>query len=77
METLLETRQSQHKGRSLFTTRHVRAGEVVLKEAPLLLAATREYQESVCACCLKSLPSPGPPSWRRRADPAASPNARA
>ena len=56
---MLEVRQTQHKGRSLFTTRHVKAGEVVLKEAPLLLAATREYQESVCACCLRTLPSAG------------------
>ncbi len=57
--TMLEVRCTKHKGRSLFTTCHVKSGQVVLKEAPLLLAATCEYQNAVCGWCLKMLAAQG------------------
>eukprot|EP00803_Ostreobium_quekettii_P008093 evm.model.scf_3553.1 EVM.evm.TU.scf_3553.1 scf_3553:1881-7957(-) len=39
------------RGRGLFTTRDVAAGEVVIAERPLLLVVAEKFKTSVCATC--------------------------
>jgi len=45
------------RGRGLYATRDIAAGETVLSEFPLLLVASPEYQSFVCAQCLRRLSS--------------------
>lgn len=52
---MLEVRSHPQKGRGLFTTRHVRGGEVLLAEQPLLLYVNQEMAHTACASCLKFL----------------------
>ena len=43
------------RGRGLFATRDIAAGETVLQEAPLMLIASPEYLPMVCSQCLRGL----------------------
>ena len=43
------------RGRGLFATRDIAAGETVLQEAPNMLIAAPEYLPVVCAQCLRGL----------------------
>jgi hypothetical protein len=51
--------RSTRKGRSLFTTRLVRGGEVVLEEDPLLLVVAPDHATAACAFCMRLLGMPG------------------
>ena len=63
----LEVRTHPLKGRGLYTTRLIRAGEIVLDEAPLLLTVAPEHSQSSCANCLRQIVDrQGERSVRRR-----------
>lgn len=49
----LEVREHPHRGRGLWTTRLVRAGETLLSEEPLLLLVAQERSQDTCSNCLR------------------------
>jgi hypothetical protein len=55
-------KQTQDKGRGLFTSCEVPEGTTVLSEAPVLLTVAQAALQQVCAQCLRQLPSPGAPT---------------
>jgi hypothetical protein len=59
---MLEVRNVPGRGRGLFTTRLVKAGEDLLVESPMLLTVSQDAKETACAHCLKQLsPATGKP----------------
>ena len=52
---MLEVRNVPGRGRGLFTTRLVKAGEDLVVESPLLLTVSQDARETACAHCLKQL----------------------
>ena len=57
--TVLQVRDVAGKGRGLFATRLIQGGEVVLREAPLLLYPQPSVAGATCAHCLRLLAPPG------------------
>ena len=51
----LEVRVHPRKGRTLHTTRLVKAGEIVLVEAPTLLLVSPDLSHATCATCLRAV----------------------
>lgn len=54
---VLEVRTHNRKGRGLYTTRHVKGGEVVLEEEAILLLVAPEMADSTCVTCLRAVGS--------------------
>lgn len=60
---MLQVQHLPGRGRGLVTTRLVKAGEIILKEAPVLLTVNQDVKEVFCANCLRQLRlSTGKPS---------------
>lgn len=55
----LEVRQVPGKGRGVFSTRLIKAGEVVLAEQPLLLYPQHSTAAAFCSHCLRAFNSLG------------------
>ncbi|KAG2429022.1 hypothetical protein HXX76_011264 [Chlamydomonas incerta] len=51
----LEVRVHARKGRTVHTTRLVKAGEIVLVEAPTLLLVSPDLSHTTCATCLRAV----------------------
>ncbi|GLI62126.1 hypothetical protein VaNZ11_004662 [Volvox africanus] len=52
---VLEVRNHARKGRSLYTSRIVKGGEIIIDEAPLLLLVAPEMAQSTCVACLRAV----------------------
>lgn len=56
---MLEVKSHARKGRGLYASRLISAGEIVLTEEPVLLVPAPELQSAVCCSCMKVQGSPG------------------
>ncbi|KAK9833822.1 hypothetical protein WJX74_006946 [Apatococcus lobatus] len=53
----VEVRTVPGKGRGLFSTRHISAGESILDELPVVLTVSHALKQSYCSVCLRFIPS--------------------
>ena len=49
----VETVAIEGSGRGLVTVTPIAAGELVLRESPVILTVTQELHQAVCASCLR------------------------
>lgn len=58
---MLQLQHHQRRGRGLYTTRKVLAGETVFQEDPMLLIVAQTMAQQACANCLRLItPELGP-----------------